>query len=120
MLELGVYAVDDNENEIVFSMFTEPSGTPMASLFARCFDGTSAVGCGTYTVDTETDDEIGITWTVLTVSDVYSGEEVEIGIAETDDEQIFILIPDGTIFEGEYLTAEETIDYMAAAVNLIS
>ena len=57
MTEVGVYAVDEESNELVFSMFTEPSGTPMASLFVYNPDGSGDVICGSYTTETETDED---------------------------------------------------------------
>ena len=46
MIQAGVYAVSDDGTELVFSMFTEPSGTPMASLFIFPAEGEGDVICG--------------------------------------------------------------------------
>ena len=119
MIEVGVYAIDEENTELVFSMFTEPSGTPMASLFVYNPDGSGDVICGSYTAETETD-ENGITWTLLTVSDVYTEQIFEIGFAETEDGQIFIMNTEGAVYEGKYLTADETVVYMGTAVGLLS
>ena len=119
MIEAGVYAIDEESNELVFSMFTEPSGTPMASMFIYCPDGSGDVICGSYTTETETD-ENGITWTLLTVSDVYTEQDFEIGFAETEDGQVFIMNTAGSVYEGKYLTADETVVYMGTAVGLLS
>ena len=119
MIEAGVYAIDEDNNELVFSMFTEPSGTPMASMFVYCPDGSGDVICGSYTSETETD-ENGITWTLLTVTDVYTEQDFEIGFAETEDGQVFIMNTAGSVYEGKYLTADETVVYMGTAVGLLS
>lgn len=116
MIEAGVYAISEDGTELVFSMFTEPSGTPMASLFVFPANGEGDVICGTYTAESETDED-GITWTLLTVSDVYTGEEFDIGFGELGD-QIYILDSE-TAYEGKYLTADETIIYMGTAAALL-
>ena len=118
MIEVGIYAVDEESNQLVFSMFTEPSGTPMASMFVYCPDGSGDVICGSYTSETETD-ENGITWTLLTVTDVYTEQTFEIGFAEAEDE-VYIMNSAGSVYEGKYLTADETITYMGTAVGLLS
>lgn len=119
MIDAGVYAVDENQNELVFTMFTEPSGTPMASLFVYAPDGTGDVICGEYTADVETDED-NITWTSLDVSDVYTGNEFTIGFAESEDDQVYIIDTTGTVYEGQYLSADDTVVYMGTAVALLS
>ena len=117
MIQAGVYAVGEDGTELVFSMFTEPSGTPMASLFIFSTDGTGDVICGTYSSESATDED-GIAWTLLTVADAYTDGEFEIGFGESDEE-VYIFDVGGTPYEGEYLSEDETIDYMAAAVALM-
>lgn len=119
MIDAGVYAVDENQNELVFTMFTEPSGTPMASLFVYAPDGTGDVICGEYTAEVETDED-NITWTSLDVSDVYTGNEFTIGFAESEDDQVYIIDTTGTVYEGQYLSADDTVVYMGTAVALLS
>lgn len=119
MISTGVYAVDENQNELVFSMFTAPSGTPMASLFVYCPDGTGDVICGTYTAETQQDED-GTDWTLLNVSDVYTEQEFQIGFAENADNQIYIMNAAGAVYEGQYLSADETVTYMGTAVALLS
>lgn len=120
MIQAGVYAVSEDGTELVFSMFTEPSGTPMASLFIfpTAEDLESDVICGTYTADSETDED-GITWTLLTVTDAYTGGEFEIGFGESEEE-VYIFDTEGTAYEGQYLSADDTIDYMSAAAYLLA
>lgn len=119
MIDAGVYAVDENQNELVFTMFTEPSGTPMASLFVYAPDGTGDVICGEYTADVETDED-NITWTSLDLTDVYTGNEFTIGFAESEDDQVYIIDTTGTVYQGEYLSADDTVVYMGTAVALLS
>lgn len=116
MIQTGVYAVGDDGTELVFSMFTEPSGTSMASLFVFTADGKGDVICGTYSAESETDED-GISWTLLTVSDVYTGNEIGIGFGELDD-AVYIFDSE-TSYEGKYLTADETITYMGTAAALM-
>ena len=119
MIETGIYAVDDENNELVFSMFTAPDGSDMASLFIYCPDGSGDVICGTYEAETETDED-GIAWTKLSVDDVYTGNSFVIGFAESEDGQVCILDAEGDVYEGEYLSNDDTITYMGTAVNLLS
>lgn len=117
MVQAGVYAVSEDGTELVFTMFTEPSGTPMASLFVFPVDGEGDVICGAYEAESETDED-GITWSLLTVTDAYTGGEFEIGFGESDD-AVYIFDVEGTPYEGQYLSADDTIDYMAAAASLL-
>lgn len=117
MIQTGVYAVSDDGTELVFSMFTEPSGTSMASLFVFPAAGEGDVICGTYTGESETDED-GIAWSALTVTDAYTGDEFVIGFGELGD-QVYILDQQGTAYEGQYLTADETITYMGTAAALL-
>lgn len=119
MISVGVYAADENQNELVFSMFTAPSGKPMASLFVYSPDGSRDVICGTYTAETNTDED-GMNWTLLTVTDVYTAQDFEIGFAENDSDQVYILNAAGAVYEGQYLSADETVTYMGTAVALLS
>lgn len=116
MIQTGVYASGDDGVELIFSMFTDPSGTPFASLFGFNADGTGNVICGTYAAASETDED-GITWTVLTVSDVYSGSDFTFGFGELGD-QVYILDSE-VAYEGQYLTADDTIVYMGTAAALM-
>lgn len=119
MIQAGVYAQSEEGTELVFSMFNDPSGTPMASLMIVAADGkTGDIICGTYEAESETDED-GIAWTLLTVADVYTDGEFEIGFGESDAGEVYIFDKDLTPYEGEYLTADETIDYMGVAVALM-
>lgn len=118
MISAGVYAVNEDGTELVVSLFTEPSGTPMASMFVFESDGSGDVICGPYTADSETDED-GITWSVMNVSDVYTDEVFDIGFGETDSGEVYILNAAGEIYEGQYLTADETIVFMGTAAALL-
>lgn len=118
MIQAGVYAVNEDGTELVFSMFTEPSGTPMASLFVFPTSGEGDVICGTYTADSETDED-GIAWTLLTVTDAYTDGEFEIGFGESDAGEVYIFDTNGTPYEGEYLSEDDTISYMGVAAALM-
>lgn len=119
MISAGVYAVDENQNELVFTMFTEPSGTAMASLFVYAPDGSGDVICGEYTADVQTDED-NTTWTALDVTDVYTGNVFSIGFAESEDGQVYIIDTTGAVYEGQYLSADDTVVYMGTAVALLS
>lgn len=117
MIDAGVYATGEDGMELVFSLFTEPSGTQMASLFVFAASGEGDVICGPYTGATETDED-GITWSIMTVSDVYTGTDFSFGFGESGEE-VYIFDLDGTPYEGQYLSADETIDYMGVAAALV-
>lgn len=117
MIQAGVYAQKDDGTEIVFSLFTAPDDTPMASLFVFPTEGEGDVICGTYTGETETDED-GITWSRMDVTDVYTNEEFTIGCGESGDE-VYIFDANGDPYEGKYLTNDETITYMGTAVALL-
>lgn len=118
MIEAGVYAVGEDGTELVFSSFTDPSGTPMASLFAFTAEGEGDVICGTYAAESETDED-GIAWTLMTVADVYTGSEFQFGFGESDAGEVYIFSTDGTPYEGKYLSEDETITYMGTAAALL-
>lgn len=118
MIEAGVYAVSEDGTELVFSLFTEPSGTPMASLFVFPEEGEGDVICGAYSAENETDED-GISWTLLTVTDAYTDGEFEIGFGESDAGEVYIFDTQGTPYEGEYLSADDTITYMGTAAALM-
>ncbi len=117
IIEAVVYAENDEGTELVFSLFTDPEGTKMASLFMFVSNGNGDVICGTYEAESETDED-GIAWTALTVADAYTGESYVIGFGESDEGEIYIL--DGeNAYEGKYLDADETITYMGVAAALL-
>lgn len=117
MIQSGIYAQSEDGTELVLSMFTEPSGTPMASLFVFPDDGSGDIICGAYTAESETDED-GITWSVLTVTDVYTGDVFTIGAGEADGD-VYLFDVEGTPYEGTYLTADETIVFMGTAAALM-
>ena len=115
MIETGLYAIDENNTEYVLSLFTYDD-TPYCSMIIVAADGSSDVLCGAYTGATSTDDD-NIDWTVLDFTDVYTGEDVEIGFAEPDG-ACYILDQEGNTYEAKYLDADETVNYMASAVTV--
>ena len=78
-------------------------------------DGSNDVICGAYKAETETDDD-GIDWTMMSFEDVYTGNSCKIGCAEPDDGSCYIFDQNANTYEAKYLTADETITYMGAAV----
>ena len=113
MVDTGLYATGENNEEIVLTLFTK-DGTKYCSLMMFEADGSNDVICGEYTAATETD-ENGIDWTMMTFKDVYTGNDCVIGFAEAEGE-CYILDLEGNSYEAKYLTADETTTYMAAAV----
>ena len=120
MIDQGLYAKDDAGNELVISLFTAPGGDAMISMFMFAADGTGDVICGSYGQDnvsvTQTED--GISVTTFAITDVYTGEEFGLVCAEKDG-AAYVGGLDGSLFEGKYLTTDETIVYMGTAVALL-
>lgn len=113
MIKTGLYATGENGEEIVFSIFNNGTAD-YCSLMMFEADSTNYVICGVYDAATETD-ENGIAWTKLSFTDAYSGNDCVIGFAEADDE-CYILDQQGNAYEAEYLSAEDTVTYMASAI----
>ena len=96
------------------SLFTYDS-TDYVSLMIFEADGSNDVICGAYTAETETDED-GIDWTMMSFEDVYTGNSCKVGCAEPDDGSCYIFDLNANTYEAKYLTADETITYMGAAV----
>ena len=118
MVTVGVYGGNSDGTELVFTMFTGPGGLDYTSLFDFNGKGGGDVFCGQYERQTETDED-GTMWTKLTVHDVYTDKDITLGVGETTDDKVFFYDSDGNVIEGKYLSKEETIDYMASAVNVL-
>ena len=114
MVKTGLYATGENGEEIVLSLFTYDN-TDYVSLMMFEADGSNDVICGAYTAEVETDED-GIDWTMMSFDDVYTNNSCKVGCAEPDDGSCFIFDKNANIYEAKYLTADETITYMGAAV----
>ncbi len=121
MVEVGAYAKTDDGTELVFTMFTGPDGNKYVSLIG--FDNNNNSGdviCGQYEASTEKDED-GDEWTTFVVSDVYTGDQYNLGLCERPEtEQVAFFDKDGNAVEGKFLTSAETINYMGSAVALLS
>lgn len=121
MIDVGAYGSDTDGTELVFTMFTGPDGNHYVSLFD--FDNGEQSGdviCGQYEAETEVDED-GDEWTYFDVEDVYTGDHFSLGVCERPStNEVAFFNANGDVIEGQFLTASETIDYMASAVNLIS
>ena len=120
MIEVGVYGMDEEGTELVFSMFKGPDGNEYVSLIG--FDNNSDSGdviCGTYEASSEVDED-GDNWTYFNVSDVYTGEDFQLGVAERPEtEEVLFFDAEGNVIEGQYLSESETINYMGSAAGLL-
>jgi len=120
MIGAGYYTIDDDKNEMVVSLFTAPDGGKYVSLIEVPAEGQGDVICGLVTeegVEQTRDDENGVTWTSITFTDVYTGKNCTVVFGDGDDGSCGIANEDFSIaVEGKYLTADETIAYMGAAV----
>lgn len=119
LIDAAIYSIDETGTEYVITLFRDPSGNNYISLFSVDANGNGDVVCGPYdetNISTlQTDD--GIDWTGFDVVDVYTGDMFSVIFAEGDDGSVAVTNVDfSVIMEGEYLSADQAIDYMAAAI----
>lgn len=123
LVDAGIYAVDESNTEYVITLFRDPDENPYISLMLVNEDGSGDIICGAYDESCITsipDEENGVDWTVFDITDVYTEEDCTIVFAEGDDGSVAVTNADfSVIMEGEYLSNEETINYMGAAVSFI-
>ena len=123
LVDVGIYAVDDNNTEYVITLFRDPDDNTYISLMLVAADESGDLICGAYDGDSVTtvpDKENGVDWTVFDIIDVYTETECTIVFAEGDDGSVAVSNADfSLIMEGQYLSEEETIAYMGAAVSYI-
>ena len=121
MVNVGAYGKSEDGTELVFTMFTGPDGNSYVSLIG--FDNNNDSGdviCGQYESTTEKDDD-GDEWTNFLVTDVYTGNQFHLGVCERPEtEEVAFYDTDGNVVEAQFLSAADTINYMGAAVALLS
>lgn len=121
--DAALYAVDDDNTEYVITLFRDPDGYSYVSLMIVPQDGQGDVLCGAYDDSNVTNvtDEDNIDWTEISTTDVYTGDDFSAVFVEADDGSVAIANSDfSLVMEGQYLTADEAIDYMGAAANYIN
>ena len=123
LVDAALYAVDDDNTEYVITLFRDPDGYSYVSLMIVPQDGQGDVLCGAYDDSNVTNvtDEDNIDWTEISTTDVYTGDDFSAVFVEADDGSVAIANSDFSLaMEGQYLTADEAIDYMGAAANYIN
>ena len=123
LVDAALYAVDDDNTEFVITLFRDPDGYSYVSLMIVPQDGQGDVLCGAYDDSNVTNvtDEDNIDWTEISTTDVYTGDDFSAVFVEADDGSVAIANSDfSLVMEGQYLTADEAIDYMGAAANYIN
>ena len=123
LVDAALYAVDDDNTEYVITLFRDPDGYSYVSLMIVPQDGQGDVLCGAYDDSNVTNvtDEDNIDWTEISTTDVYTGDDFSAVFVEADDGSVAIANSDfSLVMEGQYLTADEAIDYMGAATNYIN
>lgn len=123
LVDAALYAVDDDNTEYVITLFRDPDGYSYVSLMIVPQDGQGDVLCGAYDDSNVTNvtDEDNIDWTEISTTDVYTGDDFSAVFVEADDGSVAIANSDfSLVTEGQYLTADEAIDYMGAAANYIN
>ena len=123
LVDAALYAVDDDNTEYVITLLRDPDGYSYVSLMIVPQDGQGDVLCGAYDDSNVTNvtDEDNIDWTEISTTDVYTGDDFSAVFVEADDGSVAIANSDfSLVMEGQYLTADEAIDYMGAAANYIN
>lgn len=123
LVDAALYAVDDDNTEYVITLFRDPDGYSYVSLMIVPQDGQGDVLCGAYDDSNVTNvtDEDNIDWTEISTTDVYTGDDFSAVFVEADDGSVAIANSDfSLVMEGQYLIADEAIDYMGAAANYIN
>lgn len=123
LVDAALYAVDDDNTEYVITLFRDPDGYSYVSLMIVPQDGQGDVLCGAYDDSNVTNvtDEDNIDWAEISTTDVYTGDDFSAVFVEADDGSVAIANSDfSLVMEGQYLTADEAIDYMGAAANYIN
>lgn len=123
LVDAALYAVDDDNTEYVITLFRDPDEYSYVSLMIVPQDGQGDVLCGAYDDSNVTNvtDEDNIDWTEISTTDVYTGDDFSAVFVEADDGSVAIANSDfSLVMEGQYLTADEAIDYMGAAANYIN
>lgn len=123
LVDAALYAVDDDNTEYAITLFRDPDGYSYVSLMIVPQDGQGDVLCGAYDDSNVTNvtDEDNIDWTEISTTDVYTGDDFSAVFVEADDGSVAIANSDfSLVMEGQYLTADEVIDYMGAAANYIN
>ena len=123
LVDAALYAVDDDNTEYVITLFIDPDRYSYVSLMIVPQDGQGDVLCGAYDDSNVTNvtDEDNIDWTEISTTDVYTGDDFSAVFVEADDGSVAIANSDfSLVMEGQYLTADEAIDYMGAAANYIN
>lgn len=123
LVDAALYAVDDDNTEYVITLFRDQDGYSYVSLMIVPQDGQGDVLCGAYDDSNVTNvtDEDNIDWTEISTTDVYTGDDFSAVFVEADDGSVAIANSDfSLVMEGQYLTADEAIDYMGAAANYIN
>ena len=123
LVDAALYAVDDDNTEYVITLFRDPDGYSYVSLMIVPQDGQGDVLCGAYDDSNVTNvtDEDNIDWTEISTTDVYTGDDFSAVFVEADDGSVAIANSDfSLVMEGQYLTADEAIDYMGVAANYIN
>ena len=122
MINAGLFARDEEGTELLLSMFTLPSGTPVTAMSVTEADGTGSIVCGAYEAEIVTDPENkALTYTYMTFIDVFTGTQIQLAAIESEaDGSCSVMNGAGDIYTAEYLSSEETVDRMTAAVKALS
>lgn len=120
MITAAVYAQNADGDELVLATYDAPSGNTYATLV----DATNSdlwtiqiTADGTQREDVEAEDGSTVSLTVFSGADVYTGDQIVIGLAEPEDgSACYVYDTNGNIYAGQPLTGDEAVTYLGAAI----
>lgn len=120
----------DDGIETVVTFINAPDGETYAAMGqVQSSDGEKADNADIYLVhmtsdNVNTSSSDGLDWTTVDGTDLYTGDEVKIGIAESADsgtdssDQCAVFDESGTVLNAHYLTADEAVQYLGVCAGL--
>lgn len=119
MITAAVYAQNSDGDELVLATYDAPSGNTYATLVDATNGGVWTIQVtadGTAREDVEREDGSTVSLTAFSGTDVYTGDEVMIGIAEPEDGSCYLYDLNGNLYEGQRLSGDEAVAYLGAAL----
>lgn len=120
----------DDGIETVVTFINAPDGETYAAMGqVQSSDGEKADNADIYLVhmtsdNVNTSSSDGLEWTTVQGPDLYTGDDIKIGIAESSDsgtdsdDQCAVFDESGTVLNAHYLTADEAVKYLGVCAGL--
>lgn len=120
----------DDGIETVVTFINAPDGETYAAMGqVQSSDGEKADNADIYLVHMTSDNvnttsSDGLDWTTVQGPDLYTGDDIKIGIAESadsgtdSDDQCAVFDESGTVLNAHYLTSDEAVQYLGVCAGL--